>query len=249
MFLPAETMPDGAAGVSPSPGRPETDRRTHGPGRGADRQARGGDARPHSPGGPALQGAARTGGPKTLGHKYGNPHGDRAGPPGSVTECHRAPPPDARPNCHGPLVGTGSAEQFCAEIPRQPLVRKFVVHSGRSAGRGAPAHEWHSLMTCHTLRAAAGQTRPDARAAVALPHVRAGLSCGKPARVYSALYGITQTRGAGARIAALGHRGGRGCCAPAPADRVAHRGDPPARAVGRSWGTGGAGLQAETSTK
>src|SRR5262249_5523897 len=49
-------------------------------------------------------------------------HGHRPPAPGSVTECRQPPLPDACPYCHGPMVGTGTAEQFHTVIPRHPLV-------------------------------------------------------------------------------------------------------------------------------
>src|ERR1700709_2826058 len=67
--------------------------------------------------------------PKTPGRKSGGAHGTHGHrstpPPEQVTECHEAPLPGACPHCLGHLVETGTADQFQAEIPRQPLIRKF----------------------------------------------------------------------------------------------------------------------------
>jgi len=97
--------------------------------------------------------------PKTPGRKSGDAHGRhgyRPPPPGSVTECHQAPLPDACPHCHGPLVGTGTAEQLHTEIPRQPLVRKFVVHLGRCTGWGVPVSGRHPRSTSSAPHSAPG---------------------------------------------------------------------------------------------
>jgi transposase len=132
---------------------------------------------------------------KNPGHKSGDvrsSYGHHAPLPGSVTESHQTPLPDACLHCHGPLVETGTAEQFHTEIPRQPLVGKFVVHLGRSTGCGALAPGRRPRMTSHTP-GAISQIGPDAQA---------GLSSGKAAAVFSALFGITLARGACAQITA-----------------------------------------------
>lgn len=53
--------------------------------------------------------------PKKPGRKAGDAHGahgHRPIPPGSVAERHEATLPDACPHCCGPLIETGTAEQF-----------------------------------------------------------------------------------------------------------------------------------------
>jgi hypothetical protein len=77
-------------------------------------------------------------------------HGYRA--PGSVTECHRAPPPSACPHGRGLPVGTGPAEEFSTGLPSE--VHQFVLPLGRGTG-GAPAHGRRPLLTTHAL----GSTR------------------------------------------------------------------------------------------
>ena len=141
--------------------------------------------------------------PKKPGRKSGGAHGahgHRPLPPGSVAEYHQAPLPGACPHCNGPLIETGTAEQFQTEIPRHPLIRRFTVHLGRCGGCGRRARGRHPLQTSGALGAAASQIGPDAQAAVALLHTRAGLSHGKVAAVFGALFGITLTRGACAQI-------------------------------------------------
>jgi len=141
--------------------------------------------------------------PKKPGRKSGDAHGThghRPLPPGSVAERHQAPLPDACPHCRGPLIGTGTAEQFQAEIPRQPLIRQFTVHIGHCTDCGRRTQGRHPLQTSDALGAAASQIGPDAQAAVALLHTRAGLSHGKVAAVFDAVFGIALTRGASAQI-------------------------------------------------
>ena len=172
--------------------------RTRGPGRRTDPEARGGDARRQAPSGPFRKGPPKPA-PKKPGRKSGGahgPHGHRPIPPGSVAERHEAVHPETCPHCRGPLIETGTAEQFQTEIPRQPLIRQFTVHIGHCTDCGRRTQGRHPLQTSDALGAAASQIGPDAQAAVALLHTRAGLSHGKVA----AVFGIALTRGASAQI-------------------------------------------------
>jgi len=56
------------------------------------------------------------------------------------------------------------------------------------------------LQTSDALGAAASQIGPDAQAAATILHTQAGLSHGKVASVFDALFGIKLTRGASAQI-------------------------------------------------
>lgn len=141
--------------------------------------------------------------PKKPGRKSGDAHGThghRPLPPGSVAECHQAPLPEACPHCQGPLIETGTAEQFQTEIPRTPLIRKFTVHLGRCSCCGRRTQGRHPLQTSDALGAAASQIGPDAQAAAVLLHTQAGLSHGKVSAVFESLFGITLTRGASVQI-------------------------------------------------
>lgn len=141
--------------------------------------------------------------PKKPGRKPGDAHGThghRPPPTDPPGECLHAPLPDACPHCSGSLIETGVADQFQTEIPRAPLVRQFRIHLGHCATCGRPARGRHPLQTSDALGAAASQIGPDAQAAVALLHTRAGLSHGKVAAVFEALFGITLSRGASAQI-------------------------------------------------
>lgn len=141
--------------------------------------------------------------PKKPGRKSGDahgPHGHRPMPPGPVAERYHAALPDACPHCRGALVETGTAQQFQTEIPRRPVIRQFTVHIGHCGGCGRRAQGRHPLQTSDALGAAASQVGPDAQAAVALLHTQAGLSHGKVAAVFDALFGIALTRGASAQV-------------------------------------------------
>lgn len=142
--------------------------------------------------------------PKKPGRKSGLDHGTHAHrptpPPESLVECHHAILPDACPHCQGRLIETGVAEQFQTEIPRVSLIRKFTVHIGHCDTCGRRTHGRHRLPTFDALGAAASQIGPDAQAAATLLHTQAGLSHGKVAAVFQALFGITLTRGVSAQI-------------------------------------------------
>jgi transposase len=142
--------------------------------------------------------------PRRPGRKAGaehGPHGHRPPPPPEqVNECHEAPLPDACPHCQGHLVETAVAQQFQAEIPRQPIVREFRVHIGHCAGCGRRVQGRHELQTSDALGAAASQVGPDAQAAATVLHTRMGLSHAKVANVFDTLFGIDLTRGASTQI-------------------------------------------------
>lgn len=142
--------------------------------------------------------------PKPPGRKSGNAHGKHGHrpppPPEQIDECHEAHLPDACPRCQGRLVETGVADQFQTEIPRRPVIRQFRVHIGHCESCGQRTQGRHPLQTSDALGAAASQIGPDAQAAAALLHTQAGLSHGKVAAVFDALFGIDLTRGASAQI-------------------------------------------------
>src|SRR3954462_11267269 len=142
--------------------------------------------------------------PKPPGRKSGDAHGTHGHrpppPPEQIAECHEAHLPDACPHCQGRLVETGTAEQFQTEIPRTPLVRKFRVHIGHCNACGKRTQGRHPLQTSDALGATASQIGPDAQAAAAVLHTQMGLSHGKVASVFQALFGIQLTRGASAQI-------------------------------------------------
>jgi transposase len=152
--------------------------------------------------------------PKRPGRKSGDQHGPHAHrpppPPDAVHETLDAPLPDACPHCGAGVTETATADQFQTEIPRQPLVRRFHVHLGTCTNCGRRVQGRHPLQTSDALGAAASQVGPDAQAAVVTLNKQAGLSHGKVAAVFDALFGIDLSRGASAQIVvrAAGRLGG-----------------------------------------
>lgn len=142
--------------------------------------------------------------PQTPGRKSGEAHGTHGHrpppPPDQVTERLVAPLPDACPHCRGRLIETGTVEQFQTEIPRQPLIRQFHIHLGHCTQCGRRARGRHPLQSSDAVGVAASQIGPDAQAAATLLHTQAGLSHGKVAAVFDALFGIKLTRGASVQI-------------------------------------------------
>ncbi len=142
--------------------------------------------------------------PKPPGRKSGEAHGrhgHRPAPPSDqVQECYDAPLPDACPHCRGELAETEVVPQYQTEIPRRPVVRRFAVHVGHCRACGARVQGRHDLQTSDALGAAASQLGPDAQAATVHLNKVAGLSHGKVAAAFAALFGIDLTRGASAQI-------------------------------------------------
>ena len=142
--------------------------------------------------------------PKTPGRKSGEQHGTHGHrpppPPDQIHERHDANFPDDCPHCHGPVVETGTAEQFQTDIPRTPIHRQFTVHLGRCRCCGKKIQGRHPLQTSDALGAAASQLGADAQAAATMMHTQMGLSHGKVVLVFDAFFGIKLTRGASCQI-------------------------------------------------
>jgi transposase len=142
--------------------------------------------------------------PKRPGRKAGPAHGrhaHRSPPlPEQIDQTLQAPLPEACPHCGGCVCETEVLPQYQTEIPRRPLTRQFNVHVGSCTGCGRRLQGRHPLQTSDALGAAASQLGPDAQAAVVLLNKTFGLSHGKVAAVFKALFGITLTRGASAQV-------------------------------------------------
>jgi len=142
--------------------------------------------------------------PRPPGRKSGDAHGrhgHRPPPsPDQVQETHEAPLPDACPGCGGGLDEAGVVPQYQTEIPRRPVVRRFNVHVGHCRACGRRVQGRHPLQTSDALGAAASQLGPDAQAAMTALNKQAGLSHGKVAACFAALFGIGVTRGASAQV-------------------------------------------------
>lgn len=142
--------------------------------------------------------------PKTPGRKAGAQHGThshRPPPtPEQIDEVHEATLPNGCPGCHGILDETHVVKQYQTDIPRKPIIRQFNIHCGRCRGCGQTCSGRHPLQTSKAIGAAESQMGPDAQAAVVLLNKDAGLSYGKIAAFFGALFGIALTRGACAQI-------------------------------------------------
>jgi len=142
--------------------------------------------------------------PKTPGRRRGaahGRHGHRLPPlPEQVTEVLEAALPAACPRCGGTVRETAIRPQYQAELPRQPLLRRFNVPVGRCRRCGRRVQGRHPLQTSDALGAAASQVGPDAQAAVVALNKTFGLSHVKVAQLFQALFGIRLTRGASAQI-------------------------------------------------
>jgi transposase len=141
--------------------------------------------------------------PTPPGRKAGDGHGKHGHrpppPPDQIDEVHEARLPDHCP-CGGLIAETDVAAQFQTDIPRRPVVRRFNVHIGRCRTCGRRVRGRHELQTSDAVGAAASQVGPAAQAAAVLLNKHAGLSHGKVAAAFDALFGLRLTRGASAQI-------------------------------------------------
>jgi len=136
--------------------------------------------------------------PKRPGRKPGKDYGKKARrpipkqPPDEVID---VPLPDTCPDCGGLTVEDRTAQQFQAEIPRRPLIRRFDLHIGHCRCCGKRIQPRHPLQTSDALGAAASQLGPDAQSAIAHLNKHAGLPHGKIADFFDAFFGIKLSRG------------------------------------------------------
>jgi transposase len=142
--------------------------------------------------------------PKKPGRKKGVKHGRHAHreapPPAEVTEVFDAPLPDACPACGGQVVEERIDEQFQAEIPRTPVVRKFRIHCGHCVTCRRKVRGRHPLQTSDATGAARSQLGGDAQAAIVYLNKHAGLSHGKISHAFDKLFGLKVTAGASAQV-------------------------------------------------
>jgi transposase len=142
--------------------------------------------------------------PKPPGRKAGAAHGEhghRPPPPADqIDEVHESRLPDRCPGCGGAVVETEVVAQFQTDIPQKPVVRRFNVHVGRCRSCGTRVRGRHPLQTSDAVGAAASQVGPAAQAAAVVLNKQAGLSHGKVAAVFDALFGLRLSRGASAQI-------------------------------------------------
>jgi len=146
---------------------------------------------------------------RTPGDDYGTKA--RRAVPSRVDETHEATLPGACPACGGTDIDlTHAADQYQAEIPRTITHRKFTVHVGRCRDCGRRVQGRHPLQTSDALGAAASQLGPDAQAAAVHLNKVAGLSHGKVAGFFKALFGLDVSRGGSCQAVLRAGRKARG---------------------------------------
>lgn len=163
-----------------------------------DQATRGGkrQAAPFSKGAPKSD-------PKTPGRKPGDAHGRHGHRKPPLSEPHETidvPLPKVCPDCGGPLDECEVAHQHQIELPRQPLHRRFDLHIGRCRCCGRRVQPRHPLQTSDALGAAGVHLGAHAQAFVAMMKNKFGLSYGDIQGILHDWFGMSFTRGAGARL-------------------------------------------------
>jgi transposase len=140
--------------------------------------------------------------PKPPGRKAGENYGVKAHREAlpEVDETYDAPLPDCCPDCGGPLDAEGVCAQYQTEIPRKPIRRRFNVRVGRCRRCHRRVQGRHPLQTSDALGAAASQLGPDAQAVAVHVNKDLGLSHGKVARFFRAIFGVPLSRGGSAQV-------------------------------------------------
>ena len=134
--------------------------------------------------------------PNSPGRKAGAQYGPKAHrpiptrPPDEVID---VPLPEVCPHCGGPTAEDHTAEQYQAEIPRRPIIRRFDLHIGHCQRCGKRIQPRHRLQTSDALGAAASQIGADGQSAIVHLNKHAGLSQGKIADLFTRMVGIPIT--------------------------------------------------------
>jgi transposase len=134
--------------------------------------------------------------PNSPGRKAGAQYGPKAHrpiptrPPDEVID---VPLPEVCPHCGGPTAEDQTAEQYQAEIPRRPIIRRFDLHIGHCQRCGKRIQPRHRLQTSDALGAAASQIGPDGQSAIVHLNKHAGLSQGKIADWFTRMLGVPIT--------------------------------------------------------
>lgn len=143
--------------------------------------------------------------PKKPGRKKGKQHGKhgRLHPPpdDQITETHQAPLPDACPDCDSKdIEHTGDVVQYQADLPREPIWRKFEIERGQCCGCRKFLQGRHPLQTSDAIEAAGVMLGAQAQAAIVMLNKTCGLSHGKVRRVFHELFHLPLSRGGSARV-------------------------------------------------
>lgn len=140
--------------------------------------------------------------PDKPGRKAGEAHGRHGHrePPASFDEEYEAPLPPHSPCCNAGIDEESVREQYQEEIPRKPVRRRFKVHVGRCACCGRRVQGHHPLQTSDALGAAGATLGANAQALAVHLNKDSGLSHGKIAALFQAVFGIALSRGGSAQI-------------------------------------------------
>ena len=141
--------------------------------------------------------------PNSPGRKAGAQYGPKAHrpiptrPPDEVID---VPLPEVCPHCGGPTAEDHTAEQYQAEIPRRPIIRRFDLHIGYCQRCGKRIQPRHRLQTSDALGAAASQIGPDGQSAIVYLNKHSGLPHGKIAEFFAEYFGIKLSRGGSCQV-------------------------------------------------
>jgi len=141
--------------------------------------------------------------PKKPGRKPGDNYGPKAHrpiPEQKPDEIIDVPLPDQCPDCGGQTEEEHVDQQFQAEIPRRPIVRRFDIHVGRCRRCGRRLQPRHPLQTSNATGAAASQLGPDLQALMAMMKDKYGLSYGDIQGLLDEAFGISVSRGGAAQV-------------------------------------------------
>jgi transposase len=135
--------------------------------------------------------------PKRRGRKAGQGTFAHRSPPGpeQVKETQDVPLSGC-PECGGPLTDLKAHEQFVVDIPPvQPVVTRYVTHSGYCAACRQRVRSHHPEQTSDATGAAGVVVEPRAKALAADLKHRLGASYGKVCEVINDAFGLKVTRG------------------------------------------------------
>jgi len=134
---------------------------------------------------------------RKAGEGYGTPPAFRAMPePAEGDQVFDVPAPEACPACNSSESAEEETDtQVHRDIEVRTVVRRFVARVVKCVKCGAVRRGRHALQTSSAAGCCASQVGPTARAAMAYLNKSLGLSLGKIADAFSALWGLSVTPG------------------------------------------------------
>jgi transposase len=120
----------------------------------------------------------------------------RLPPPPEQVDCTVEVPLPACPTCGGAVRERATHEQFQVDLPPvQPVVTRFVTHSGYCAACRCRTHSRHPEQISPAMGAAGVVVGPRAKALAADLHHRFGASYGKISELFRSFFALPLTRG------------------------------------------------------